>query len=36
MDMLRKRIKDVHIILGDGVKRVTKSELKKLNELRDV
>jgi len=34
MDMLRKRIKDIKPILGDGIKRVTKSELTIRKKLR--
>jgi N-acetylneuraminate synthase len=34
MDMLRKRVKDVSVMLGDGVKRVTKSEEEIKNKLR--
>lgn len=34
MDMLKKRIKDVNMILGDGEKRVTKSEIHMREKLR--
>jgi N-acetylneuraminate synthase len=35
MDILGKRIKDINIILGDGIKRITKGEVIKKNQLRD-
>jgi N-acetylneuraminate synthase len=34
MDALAKRIKNVDIILGDGIKKVTKSEISIRNKLR--
>jgi N-acetylneuraminate synthase len=34
MDMLRKRIKEVHTMLGDGIKKVTESEKEILKKLR--
>ena len=34
MDMLKKRIQDVNMILGDGEKRVTKSEIQMREKLR--
>jgi len=34
MDMLRKRIKDIDAILGNGVKRVTENELPMRKKLR--
>ena len=34
MDMLKKRIKNVDIILGDGKKKVTESEIQIRKKLR--
>ena len=34
MDMLRKRIKDIDVILGDGIKEITGKELEVRNKLR--
>jgi N-acetylneuraminate synthase len=34
MDMLYKRIKSVHVVLGDGLKRVTESEMEVRQKLR--
>ena len=36
MDVLRKRVKDIHLILGDGIKKVTDSEKEIRKKLRGV
>jgi sialic acid synthase SpsE len=36
MDLLGKRIKDIHVILGSDKKEVTKSEIPIRNKLRKI
>jgi len=36
MDMLRKRVKDIDLVLGDGIKKVTEKEKEMRKKLRGV